>query len=207
MALIIVEPETVPAVAIADPLTIAATDGSDDVQAAHEVRSCWSLVSRVPKALNFWAVNGAILEVGGDTPIETTVDVAKVVIPEMFPKAAVMVVVPKLAVAVAIPWEPCALLMAAIVVSDEVQVTDVVMSLCVLLAYVPVAVNCLVVPGAMPVLAGATLIDVRGAEGPLLREVPPPPLLHAVSRITSAVISIIFMNIAFMLFLLINLPY
>jgi hypothetical protein len=80
-----------------------ATVISDDVQTAHAVKSCCSLVARVPRALNCWVVPGAMLEVDGNTPIEETVDVLRVVTPEMLPNAAVTVVVPKLAVAVAIP--------------------------------------------------------------------------------------------------------
>ncbi len=80
-----------------------ATVISDDVQTAHAVKSCCSLVARVPRALNCWVVPGAMLEVDGNTPIEATVDVLRVVTPEMLPNVAVKVVVPKLAVAVAIP--------------------------------------------------------------------------------------------------------
>ncbi len=59
--------------------------------------------------------------------MEVTVDVFKVAIPKMLPEVAVMVVDPILR-AVATPFE----LMVAIVVSDEVQVTDDVM-FCLLL--------------------------------------------------------------------------
>ena len=102
-----------------------------------------------------------MLEADGNTPIDDTVDVLRVVTPEMLPNVAVMVVVPKLAVAVATPWEPCALLMVAIVVSDEVQVTDVLMSRLALLEYVPLAVSRLFVPGAMLESAGTTVMAVR----------------------------------------------
>jgi hypothetical protein len=51
--------------------------------------------------------------------------------------------------------------MVAIVVSDEVQVTDVVMSRLALLEYVPLAVSRLAVPGAMLESAGTTVMAVR----------------------------------------------
>ena len=59
--------------------------------------------------------------------MEATVDVLMVAIPKMFPEIAVMVVDPIVSKAVTIPCEPGALLTVAIVVFDEVQVTNVVM--------------------------------------------------------------------------------
>ncbi len=72
----------------------------------------------------------------GDTAMEVTVDVFKVAMPKMLPEVAVMVVEPILR-AVATPFE----LIVAIVVSDEVQVTDDVMFCLVLLEKSPVATN------------------------------------------------------------------
>jgi len=69
-----------------------------------------------------------MLEDAGDTTMESSVDVLKVAIPKMLPEVAMMVVVPIDNKAVATPCEPRALLMVAIVSSDEVQVTDEVMS-------------------------------------------------------------------------------
>jgi hypothetical protein len=69
--------------------------------------------------------------------MEATVDVLKVAIPKMLPEVAVMVVDPIFRVAVATPFE----LMVAIVVFDEVQVTDDVMFCLLLLEKTPVAVN------------------------------------------------------------------
>jgi len=64
----------------------------------------------------------------GDTAMEATVDVLMVAIPKMLPEVAVMVVDPIVSKAVTTPCEPGVLLTVAIVVFDEVQVTDVVMS-------------------------------------------------------------------------------
>jgi len=69
----------------------------------------------------------------GDTAMEVTVDVLRVAIPEMLSEDAVMVVDPIDIRDVATPCEPGVLLMVAIVSSDEVQITDVVMSRLVLL--------------------------------------------------------------------------
>ena len=63
------------------------------------------------------------------------------------PKVAVMVVVPA-ATAVACPCSPAALLMVATDVVDDAHITIAVMLLDDSSAYVPVAVNCGLVPGA-----------------------------------------------------------
>ena len=62
------------------------------------------------------------------------------VVPEMVPRVAVMVTVPGLT-ALAIPWEPAALLTVAMAPTVGAQVTDVVRSWVELSVYVPVAVN------------------------------------------------------------------
>ena len=83
----------------------------------------------------------------------------RVVAPAMPPKAAVIVVVPA-DTDVAIPCEPATLLMVAADGADELQVTSVVKSCITLFEYVPVAVNCCVVPAReeMPGLAGVTVM-------------------------------------------------
>ena len=88
-----------------------------------------------------------------ETSAGCTVSVA---VPETFPRAAVIVVVP-------VP-EPVAsppVLIVATEVSAEVQVTLVVMVLVLPSLYVPVAVYCLVVLVTMDELAGVTLIEVN----------------------------------------------
>ena len=85
----------------------------------------------------------AILEFGGVTVIEdrTAAVTVSEVEPETLPEVAIMFVDPA-ATPVANPLEPAVLLMVAMELSDELQVTDVVMSCVVLSVKVPIAVNC-----------------------------------------------------------------
>jgi len=85
----------------------------------------------------------------------------------MVPEVAVIDDVPA-PVVVTIPF---AELMVATEVFEEFQVTNVVMFWVELSEYVPVAVNCRVVPGAITLLAGETEIEVSVFEELL----PPPP--------------------------------
>jgi len=85
--------------------------------------------------------------------------VVSVVVPVIPSEIALITVGPMFMVVVASP----VLLMVAIPVSDESQVTDAVTFLLLLSANVPVAVNCAVVPGAMLELTGATERDTSGA--------------------------------------------
>jgi hypothetical protein len=101
-----------------------------------------------------------------------------------------MVVVPKLKVAVAKPIEPAVLLIAAIPASDEVHVADDVRFWLPPFEYVPVAMNCMVVPGAMLVSTGVIERETiekaeRGASSRLLF---PHPCTNAV-RITTVSIT------------------
>jgi hypothetical protein len=82
------------------------------------------------------------------------------VFPEIVPEVAVMVVVPA---AMAVP-RPLLLLTVNTIVIAELQMTSVVISRVVPSAYVPVAVNCWVVPRGMLRLAGVTAMDDRAAE-------------------------------------------
>jgi hypothetical protein len=83
----------------------------------------------------------------------------RVVLPEILPEVALTVVDPK-ATAVARP----PLLIVATDVSDELQVTCMVISLLVPSEYVPVAVNCWVTPTGMLGLAGVIDIEDKAAE-------------------------------------------
>src|SRR5208282_2921767 len=78
------------------------------------------------------------------------------------PKAAPIEVVPMPA-AVASPFEPAALLTDAMLASDDVHVADAVRFCVELSVYVPVAVNCWVVPSVMLGLSGVTAIDTSEA--------------------------------------------
>jgi hypothetical protein len=73
-----------------------------------------------------------------------------------------MVVVP-LASVVAIPLEPFVLLIVATALLEEIQATEVVIFFVVLSEYVPVAVNCMVVPESMLRFVGVTEIETRFA--------------------------------------------
>ena len=87
-----------------------------------------------------------------------------VVLPVMVPCVAEIVVVPA-----ATPLAKPAEVMVAVAVLDELQVTCAVMSLVVESAYVPVAVNCLVVPRMIVGLTGVTAIEVRAGAVPALK--------------------------------------
>jgi hypothetical protein len=78
--------------------------------------------------------------------------------PETLPDTLVIVVVPT-PTAVAKPFDPAALLSAAIPVSPEIQVTNDVMSCVVLSEYEPVAVNVCEAPIAIEGLPGVTEMD------------------------------------------------
>jgi hypothetical protein len=80
----------------------------------------------------------------------------------MLPEVAVIVVEPA-AMEPARPWEPAALLIVAAPVFEELQMTEAVRSCIVSSEKVPVAVNCCVVPLAMPGLVGVRAIDTNVA--------------------------------------------
>ena len=136
----------------------------------------------------------------GDTSIDTSVaDVTvRVVLPETVPDIALMTVEPA-ATAVARPLEPGALLTVATAAADEVQVTDAVRSWLVLSEKMPVAVNCLVVPGAMLGLVGVTAIETRIAPE-LFVTIPPPLLLQLVNSIPIITIKPNTVRVCFILF-------
>src|SRR6186713_685444 len=100
----------------------------------------------------------------GVTSMETSVaaETVSVVEPETAPDVAVIVLEPTSA-PVARPSEPAAFEIVATAVSDELQVTAVVRSCVEASVYTPVAVNCCVVPLAMPGRAGVTSIETSVA--------------------------------------------
>jgi hypothetical protein len=101
------------------------------------------------------------------------------VVPEIPPNVAVIVVEPTL-MAVANPLEPAALLIEATASSDEFQVTCVVRSCVEPSEYLPVAVNCRVVPRAILGLTGSIVIDCRVAGVTVRVVVPEIPSIAAV---------------------------
>jgi len=110
---------------------------------------------------------GKLFVEAGVTAIEESVAAVtvRVVVPDLPPNVAVIVVVPG-ATADALPLVPPALLMVALEVSDELHVTDAVKFCVVLLEYVPVAVNCCVKPAGLTEmlgLAGVTAMETSVA--------------------------------------------
>jgi hypothetical protein len=149
-------------------LLMVATNLSEESQATNVVKFCVLPSVNVPVAENCLVVLDAMLisAEAGDTVIDTnlagvTASVATLeVIPE---KPAVTVVVPS-ATATASPFVPDVLLIVAIPVFEEVQVTDdVISSVVVPPEKIPMAVNGWVCPTAMLWLAGVTAIDTKTA--------------------------------------------
>ena len=127
----------------------------------------------MPVAVNCCFVPAGILAFAGVTVIDSSVVVtARVAEAETLPNAAIIVVVPA-AMGVASPLEPAVLLIVATVRSDEVQVTDAVKFFAELSEYVPVAVNCWIIPKAMFALAGVMERETSVGDEDELD--PPPP--------------------------------
>ena len=115
----------------------------------------------MPVAANCWVAPTVLLAVAGVTAMEDKVGAAvtvRVVLPWTLPEVARMVTEP-VALAVARPL----LLMVALDVLDELQVTWAVISRVVPSEYVPAAANCWVAPTALLGLAGVTVIEVKVA--------------------------------------------
>jgi hypothetical protein len=144
-AVIVVEPAATDVARPFEPaaLLTVATPVLDELQVTAAVRFCVVLSENVPVAVNCCFVPLPMLGLVGVTARETRVAgfTVSVVDPEMLPDIAVIVVEPA-ATDVARPMEPVVLLIDAVLVSDELQRTAVVMSCVVLSAKVPVAINC-----------------------------------------------------------------
>ena len=143
-------------------LLIVATEVSDETQVARELRSNVVPSEKLPVAVNCRVICRGMLELAGVTDMDDNVAevTVRVVVPEVSPKLAVMVVVPA-AIAVARP----VLLIVATFVSDEVQTTVEVISVLVLdvsPVNVPLAENCCVVWGGMTGSVGLTVIVFGG---------------------------------------------
>ena len=106
--------------------------------------------------------------------IETSVGGATVreVEPEIPPDLAMIVVVPT-ATRVAFPFDLTALLIMATDFAEELQVTDVVRFRVLLSEYVPMAVNCAVVPIAIEGFIGITATETSLFSAALLVVTPP----------------------------------
>jgi hypothetical protein len=146
----------------------------DEVQVT-PVAILWLVPSEyVPVAANCWVSPTGMPGLAGLTAMEERVAevTVRVLLPEVFPEVTVMVVVPG-ATGMARPL----LFTFATEVSDEVQVTPVVILWLVPSEYVPVAANCWVSPTGMLGLAGVTDMEVRvaGVTVTVGGELPPPP--------------------------------
>jgi hypothetical protein len=165
----VVLPETVPevavmvvavpiAMAVAKPLlSTVAANGLEELQVTCIVIS-WVVPSeKVPVAVSCWVVPPGTLGLAGVIAMEDRVAevTVRVVLLETAPEVAVMVVVPAVK-AVARP----SLLTTATEVSDELQVTNLVISPPGATGNVPVAVNCWVDPTGMIGLSGVTVMEV-----------------------------------------------
>jgi hypothetical protein len=153
------------------PLLTVATDVMDELQVVTCVVISWLAPSEyVPKAANCRVFPTNSLGLAGAKDMEDRVAAVTVrsVLPEIVPKVAMTLQVPT-ARPVA---RPVLLLIDATDVSDKLQMTCMVISRLAPSEYVPVAVNCLVMPTAMLGLTGVTAIETSvGVDDP-----PPPPL-------------------------------
>jgi hypothetical protein len=128
-AVIVVEPVATVVINPFDPaaLLIAATDAVDEPQITAGVMSCVEPSEYVPMAVNRWVVPSAMRVLDGVIATETSVAgvTVRVVLPEMLPNVAVIVVVPTV-MGVANTFKPTAFLIAAVELEEELQVTEAV---------------------------------------------------------------------------------
>jgi hypothetical protein len=157
-------------------LLIVATVVSEELHVTEVVRSCFVPFEYVPVAVSCLVFPESMPGFTGVISRDAIVSgvTVKVVEPEMLPDEALMVVLP-VATAVANP----VLSIVAKVEGEEAQPTDVVMFRVVLSEYVPVAVNCSVVPRGMLGLAGVTAIEISVALDVLAPPPPPPQLVNS----------------------------
>ena len=179
------EPAATP---VARPLLLTvAVDVLDELQVTCVV-IFWVVESEyVPVAVYCWLLPAARLAVAGVTAMEDRVAAVtvRVAVPDLPLKAAVMVAVPA-TLAVARPL----LFTVAVVVLDELQVTCAVIFWVVESEYVPVAVNCWVVPAALLAVAGVTAIEDRVAAVTVRVAVPDLPLKAAVMVAVPATLAV-----------------
>jgi len=130
-AVIVVEPVATDVARPFDPeaLLISATPASDEYQATDSVTFCVVLSEKVPVVVNWRLVPRAML--GSAGVIVKNIGVAgvtvRMVVPEMLPSDAVIVVGPVVR-EIAIPIDPAMLLINATEGSDELQIADAVRS-------------------------------------------------------------------------------
>src|ERR1700722_16780689 len=162
-----VAPLTVPRVALIElvptpapvakpPAVIVATDGVPDAHVTLPVRFCVELSLYVPVAVNCCVVPLEIVGFAGVTAMDCNVAVVTVstVEPLTVPRVALIELVPTPAPVA----KPPAVIVATEGVADA-HVTEPVKFCVVLSLYVPVAVNCCVVPLEIVGFAGVTAMD------------------------------------------------
>src|ERR1700733_10357251 len=156
---VIVEVPT-PAALARPPVLIVAMVVVPEVQVTVDVKFCVVPSLNVPVAVNCWVAPLAIDGFTGVTAIDCRVAAVtvRVVEPLIAPDVAVMVEVPT---AAALARPP--VLIVAMVVVPEVQVTVDVKFCVVPSLNIPVAVNCWVAPLAIEGFAGVTAIDCNVA--------------------------------------------
>jgi hypothetical protein len=164
VAVIVVEPMATDEAKPLEPpvLLMVATDAADELQVTDAVKFSVVLSVYVPVAVHCCKMPLTILGLAGVTAMETSVGAVtvSVVVPcTLVAGSVAVIVVEPVATDVAMPAEAPALLMVATDGADELQVTDAVRFCVVLFEYVPVAVNCFVVPLAMLGLAGVTAME------------------------------------------------
>jgi hypothetical protein len=150
-----------PAPVAKPPEVMVAVEIVADAHVTDAVRFCVLLSLYVPVAVNCWVFPFAMEGLAGVTAIDTRVaePTVSTVEPETEPEVALMTLVPTPA-PVARPPE----VMVAVDIVAEAHVTDAVRFWVLLSLYVPVAVNCCVVPFEIDGLAGVTAIVTRVAE-------------------------------------------
>lgn len=126
---------------VPEPLLIVAFEVSVDDHTTEAVRSWVVSSENVPVAVNDLVVPAAIVVNDGSTSIDKSVAelTVNVVLAVIKPRVAVIVVAPA-ATAVANPSDPSVLSIVAFVISEDVQVTAVVISCVEKSEYVPTAV-------------------------------------------------------------------
>jgi hypothetical protein len=171
VALALAEPEAMPIVVVPVPaevaspavpvvLLIVATPAAVELQCPLWVRSCTVPSVYVPVAVNCCVVPNEIVAVDGLMAIDTRVAAVTVMTVELLtvPDVAVMLAVPCPA-----PVATPALLIVAVAGVSDVHVAVLVRFCMLPSVYVPIAVNCCVVPRAIEGVGGVTAIETSAA--------------------------------------------
>ena len=172
-AVIVTEPSFKP---VARPLTVMdAIVFPDELQVTVFVMSWLVPSENVPVAVNCCCTPSGMVIMSGVTAIELSVALVTVNVAAFdvkAPEAAVILVEPAFLSACTVPCVGVVLLMVAIVVSDEFQVTVAVTSLVLPSSYVPLAVKNVDVFCAIDAITGLMAIETRTGTGTVKVAVP-----------------------------------